>query len=62
MIYDKIQDLLILEAKANLLYKGALDYPESARHKNTLIRIMNVELEHFKQVKKILEMISPDIR
>ena len=57
MIYEKIQDLLTLEASAAEIYKDALEYPESNEYIGVLTRIMNDELEHIQLVRRILELI-----
>jgi len=57
IIYEKTQDLLSLETIAAKSYKETLEYPESAKYKDALTKMMNDELRHFKLVKRILELI-----
>lgn len=58
MIYEKVGDLLTLEGRAFELYKGSLQYPESAKYKDKLTKIMNDELRHMELVKRILKILS----
>jgi rubrerythrin len=57
MIAEKLRDLLILEARANELYKEALRYPEARAYEQTINEIADDEMEHVKLVKRILELI-----
>ncbi len=58
MIYEKIGDLLTMEGRAFELYKGSLQYPESAKYGDKLNKIMNDELRHMDLVKRIMKILS----
>jgi bacterioferritin (cytochrome b1) len=60
IVYEKVQDLLILEVRASELYKEAFNYPESAKYRDLLSEIMNEELEHFDRLKRVIELIRPE--
>ena len=61
MIYEKIQDLLVLESRARELYEHLLEYPESTKYRNKLSKIINDEIEHSNEVRRILDLIHLDV-
>jgi hypothetical protein len=51
MIHEKLEDLLMLEARASELYKETLDCSEPLKYRCTLTGVMCHELDHFRQVQ-----------